>query len=88
MDSIPSLPTDNKKIPVPGFGVFVRTSLASTKVRAKMYNCVMYCEGIVDFEIDSYSCKISLLNFKFLTFSSSFLAQTITEIGILFCLLT
>lgn len=32
MDEIPFLPTDPKKIPVPGFGVFVRTSLASTKV--------------------------------------------------------
>ena len=32
MDSIPYLPTDAKKIPVPGFGVFARTSLASTKV--------------------------------------------------------
>ena len=32
MDSITSLPTDPKRIPVPGFGVFVRTSLASTKV--------------------------------------------------------
>ena len=45
MDSIPALPTDPKRIPVPGFGVFVRTSLASTKVETDLC-CLMGCYSL------------------------------------------
>jgi S-adenosylmethionine decarboxylase len=45
VDSMVELPTDPKKIAVPGFGVFARTSLASTKVETDLC-CLMGCYAL------------------------------------------
>ena len=42
IDSMVELPTDPKKINVPGFGMYARTSLASTKVETDLC-CLMGC---------------------------------------------
>ena len=45
IDSMVELPTDPKKIGVPGWGVFTRTSLASTKVETDLC-CLMGCYSL------------------------------------------
>ena len=45
IDSMVELPTDPKKINVPGFGLYTRTSLASTKVETDLC-CLMGCYAL------------------------------------------
>jgi S-adenosylmethionine decarboxylase len=47
VESIPELPTDPKLIPVSGLGLYVRTSLASTKVETDLC-CLMGCYSLDD----------------------------------------
>jgi S-adenosylmethionine decarboxylase len=51
ISSIPELPTDPRNINIPGFGSFVRTSLASTKVETELC-CLMAC-----YSYDNYAAE-------------------------------